>query len=194
MCMSNSSIPLVIGGIVSIAAIAASYGTSTPAVAAAWGGVAASAAGAGIAASAQMQQAQTARDAADYNAQVQRDTARSVEQEGAQAASDKKIQAKRFAASQVAAAGAGGVDPSSGTPLTLESQTAEFGELDALRIINNAQRTAWGYQTQGNITEWSGGRAYQAGQLNAGTTLLGAASRSYYGYNQAVGGSSPGGV
>ena len=158
--------------------------------AAAYIGAAMAAAAAAVSATASYQQAQTARATAESNAEMQRRSAVSIEQQGAQAASDKLIQAKRFQASQIVAAGAGGVDPSTGTPLTLESQTAEFGELDALRIINNAQRSAWGYQTQGSITQWAGGRAYQAGQLNAGASLLGGASNAYYGYNKATGGGS----
>jgi len=134
-----------------------------------------------------LQQGQQAKSAADYNAAALRATAISTENVGAQKAADQLMKARRLEASQVAAAGAGGVSPSTGTPLTIEGQTAEMGELDSLRIINNAQRTAWGYQTQANITEMEGEEAQKASYIKAGSTLLGGASSAYYGYKKATG-------
>jgi len=142
---------------------------------------------AAISAGAAIQQGDTARKAANMNADAQKNTAISVENQAAQQSADQKLKAKRIEASQVAAAGAGGVDPATGTPLTMESQTVEFGELDSLRIINNAQRTAWGYQSQANIGQYEGEQQETASRLNAGATLLGGASSAYFGYMNATG-------
>lgn len=139
-------------------------------------------AGAGLSAYGAKQQGDAAKMAADYNADAMRRSAQSVEAQGAQVASDRLLKARRLEASQVATAGAGGVNPFAGSPLAIESETAEFGELDSLRIINNAQRSAWGLQTQAGLTGWEGEQARTAGNINAGATLLGGASRAYYGY------------
>ena len=139
-------------------------------------------AGAGLSAYGAKQQGDAAKMAADYNADAMKRSAQSIEAQGAQVASDRLLKARRLEAAQVTGAGAGGVNPFAGSPLAIESETAEFGELDSLRIINNAQRSAWGLQTQANITGWEGEQARTAGNINAGSTLLGGASRAYYGY------------
>ena len=139
-----------------------------------------------VATGAAIKQGSDAKSAVDANADAQRKTAISVENQGAQQAADAQLKAKRTAAAGVAAAGAGGIDPSTGTPLTLSSQTAEFGELDSLRIINNASRTAWGYQTQAGIDNLQGSQAETAGYLKGGSTLLGGTSSAYFGYKQAT--------
>lgn len=100
---------------------------------------------------------------------------------GAQKGADELLKARRIAASGIAAAGAGGVDPSTGTPLTLDSQTIQFGELSNLRIINNAQNTAWGYQAQAQLDMNSADQTMTAGYMKAGVTLLGGASSAFFG-------------
>ena len=154
-----------------------------------------SAIGAATSAYGAVQQGQNAKKAADANAAAQRATAISGENQGAQQAADAQMKAKRTAASGVAAAGAGGIDPNTGTPLTLSGQTAEFGELDSLRIINNASRTAWGYNSQAAIDEFQGKQAQTAGYFKAGATLLSSAGSAYFGGAQAgLWGSSAGGA
>jgi len=142
---------------------------------------AATVAGAGVAAAGAIQQGDTASKASKANAAAQQATATSEENVGAQKAADQEMKAKKIASSQIASAGAGGVDPATGSPLTMESQTAEFGELDKLRIINNASRQAWGLETQADITGYQGSQQQQASYLNAGSTLLGGVSNAYFG-------------
>jgi hypothetical protein len=142
-------------------------------------------AGTAVSTTAAIQQGQAQKSAADANANAQRQTAISAENAGAQQAADKLQQARKTAAAGVAAAGAGGIDPNTGTPLTLSGQTAEFGELDSLRIINNAQRTAWGYNTQAGFDQFQGNQAATGGMLQGGATLLGGASSAYYGAQKA---------
>lgn len=134
-----------------------------------------------LSATASVEQGQSAKAAANANANSERQTAISTENAGAQAAADQKTKARQIAAQGAAAAGAGGVDPTTGTPLTIEGQTAQFGELDSLRIINNASRTAWGYQAQAGITQFQGQQAQTASDLDAGSSLLGGASSAYFG-------------
>ena len=177
-------IPAIVGsyGLISImSAMASTAAEAAPTVA-----LATSVAGAGVSAVSAYQQGETAKKAADTNTANQNATAISVENQGAQESADQLMKAKRIEASQVAAAGAGGVSPSSGTPLAMEGQTAEFGELDALRIINNASRSAWGLQTQADITSYEGSQQQQASYLNAGSSLLGGMSNAYFGYKKAI--------
>ena len=141
--------------------------------------------GTAVSTTAAIQQGQAQKSAADANANAQRQTAISAENAGAQQAADKLQQARKTAAAGVAAAGAGGIDPNTGTPLTLSGQTTEFGELDSLRIINNASRTAWGYNTQADITSFQGSQAQTGGYLQGGASLLGGASSAYFGAQKA---------
>lgn len=147
-----------------------------------YAGVAASVAGSAVSAASAIDQGQKARTQANMTADAQKNTAISVENQAAAVASNEKMKARRIEASQVAAAGAGGVSPSTGTPLTVETQTAEFGELNSLQIINNAQRTAWGYNTEANITQFGGEQTQDASYLQAGGSLLGGASSAAFGY------------
>jgi hypothetical protein len=151
-----------------------------------------SATGSAVSATAAIGQGQAAKSAADANASAQRQTAISAENSAAIQASDKQLATRKLIATQVASAGAGGIDPSTGTPLTIEGQTAQMGELDSLRIINNAQRTAWGYNTQANIDEFQGSAAQTAGMLNAGGTLLSSNGNTYFsGAKAGLWGSAP---
>jgi hypothetical protein len=145
-------------------------------------GAAASVAGAGIAGASAIQQGENSRKQANRTADAQRNTALSVENAAAVSATNEKLKAKRLEAAQVTQAGAGGVSPSTGTPLTIESQTAEFGELNSLQIINNAQRTAWGYNTEADITQFGGDQEKDASYLKAGGSLLGGVSNAAFGY------------
>jgi hypothetical protein len=145
-------------------------------------GAAASVAGAGIGGVSAIQAGQNAKTQANMTADAQKKTADSVENAAAVSATNEQMKAKRIEAAQVTEAGAGGVSPSTGTPLTIESQTAEFGELNSLQIINNAQRTAWGYDTQADITQFGGEQEESASYLKAGGSLLGGISNASFGY------------
>ena len=138
----------------------------------AWIGAISAVIGAAVSATSAIEQGQAAKETADKNAAKQ--------------AADAKMKARRIAATGIAQAGAGGIDPNTGTPLTLTGQTEAFGELDSLRIINNAQRTAWGYQAQAGIDELQGNQARTAGNMNAGATLLGGTSSAAFGYVKAT--------
>ena len=143
--------------------------------------IAMSVVGAGVSAYGAVKQGQDAKAAADYNADAQRKTAISVENQGAQQAADKRQQMRRVEASQIAAGAANGLRTDTGTALNLAGETAAFGELDALRITNNAARSAWGYQTQASLDEWQGKQAQTAGYLKGAGSLLSGASNAYFG-------------
>lgn len=90
-------------------------------------------------------------------------------------AGDVREQAKRretagLIGAQRAAYAAHGVDVNVGSPVDIQSDTAELGELDALTIRNNAQREAYGYKIQGDN---AGAEAGLFGQQASGDQLAG---------------------
>jgi hypothetical protein len=145
-------------------------------------------AGSAVSTVASVQQGKTAKDTADYNAAAQNATAKSIQDKATQDAADQRLKTQRMVGTQIANAGAGGIDPNTGSPLEVESQTKEWGELDALRILKKASDDAWGYTTQAGITSYQGGQQQTAAYATAGSTLLGGASKAYYGLSQTTGG------
>jgi hypothetical protein len=138
-------------------------------------------AGSALGAAGTLQQGETAKKVGEANAFNMRIAAKSAGDVGAQKASDRIQKAKELAGSQAAAAGAGGIDPFTGTPLKVQGETTEFGELDALRIVNNASRQAWGLESEADIAAYEGTQEQQASYLSAGSQLLGGASKAYFG-------------
>lgn len=142
----------------------------------------ATAASAGTAAYSAVAAGENAKETADYNARVAENAARDASERGAIAAAEQRAKARQMMARQNAAMSAGGVDASTGTPLDLQTETAGIGELDALRIVNNAQRQAAGYQAQAGLEQLRGNAARTAGYFGAaGSILGGVGSVGYYG-------------
>ena len=76
-----------------------------------------------------------------------------------------------------------GVAVDVGSALQLTEDTTKFGKLDELRIINNAEREALGFEGKASIfltkedaSRTAGKNARTAGQIGAATSLLGAGS------------------
>ncbi|GFE61924.1 hypothetical protein [Geobacter sp. AOG2] len=125
---------------------------------------------------------ENAKEVADYNAKVAENAARDANERGAIAAAEQRTKARQVIARQNAAMSAGGVDASTGTPLDLQTETAGVGELDALRVVNNAQRQAAGYKAQAGLEQFRGNAARTAGYFGAaGSILGGVGSAGYYG-------------
>jgi hypothetical protein len=70
------------------------------------------------------------------------------------------------------------MDPNSGTNLGLMTETAGQGELDALKIRNNAARQAAGLRTLADLTTAQGNAALSAAQMNAGGSILSGLGRA----------------
>jgi hypothetical protein len=124
---------------------------------------------------------ENAKETADYNSEMQRRAALDSQQRGAIDAADKRQETRRLIARQHAAMGASGADPNSGTNLLIATETAGMGELDALKIQNNAARQAAGLEAQAVLTTSQGNAALAAGQMNAAGSILSSASSAYYG-------------
>jgi hypothetical protein len=114
-------------------------------------GLAAAVVGAGASAYGAYQQTQSSNKAAAYNSQVANYQAAQALQLGKVEAAQHDAQVAQLRGRQTAAYGAAGVDPNTGSPLTLGTQTAGYGALDSLAIKQNAASQAWGYGNSANL-------------------------------------------
>jgi hypothetical protein len=144
-------------------------------------GIATSLIGSGVSAYASYESGQSQKKAAEYNSEMQQRAANDALQRGAQEGADAKQHARQVISRQIAASGAAGFDSSTGTALDLSTEAAGFGELDALKSINNAQRQASGLNAQAGLTNYQGKMAGQGGLLTAGGTLFSGAGSAFYG-------------
>lgn len=144
----------------------------------AYAALAVAAVGAGVSAYSAVQQGNAAKSAADYNAAVARNNALQAQQvaAGNEAAAARKAQF--LLGQQKAAAGASGVDPNSGSPLSLMTDTAQQTTLDALKIRYGGQTNSAAYGNSAVLDVYQGGQAASAGALNAAGTILGTAGRA----------------
>lgn len=148
----------------------------------AWVGAGIALLGAAVGGYSSYQSGQAAKDAADYNAEMQKRAADDATERGAIEAADKRQQTKQLIARQHAAQAASGFNTSQGTALDLMTESAGMGELDALKILNNAQRQASGLKASADLETFKGSTAARAGTLNAaGSVLTGAATTARYG-------------
>lgn len=129
----------------------------------------------------QIEAGESARRVGNYNKAVADNNALDAAQRGAVEASEHREKVRRMIATQNVAYSAAGVDASTGTAAAIQEDTAGFGELDALRILNNAQRGAAGARSQGDLEAWKGNSASRTGGINAAGSVLGSASSSYLG-------------
>lgn len=147
---------------------------------------AASVASAAMGAFGAIQQGQAAKNAAEYQAAVDRNNqqvaewqAKDAVDRGAEAERQHRIKVAGVLGSQKAAMAANGLDLSSGSPLDILGDTAMYGELDALTIRSNAEREAYGYRVRSQdfassaqLAQMRGSSAATAGMIGAGATLL----------------------
>lgn len=142
--------------------------------------------GTGISAFSAIQSGNSQKDAAKYNAEMERRKADDALQRGADESAVKRDEARKVGAAQREAFSMSGVDVNTGTPLDLLTETAGLGELAALKTLNNARREAWGYRAQAGLDEFQGSAAQRTGYLNAAGTILGGASSTYFGAKSAM--------
>jgi hypothetical protein len=118
-------------------------------------------------------QAQTAdRAAADAEARGQQD-----------AEAIRRVFADRQG-QQVAGLAAVNVDVASGSAANLVADTGMVGELETLRVMNNAAREAYGFRSQAQALRAEATMARRSAALGAATTLLAGASQAGTGWAQ----------
>lgn len=138
-----------------------------------------SAVGTGISAYSAYQQGQTAKDVANYNAQVADYQAKDTIARGGIAEDQQRQKTRQIMGAQRAQMGASGAVADSGSFGDILTNSAQFGEMDALTIRNNAMRQAWGSSTQAANDRFQGEAAARAGTMNAVGTVLGGAGDIY---------------
>ena len=119
-----------------------------------------------------IQQGQAAKQTANYNAQVSRNNAIGTEQAAAAESDRKSLETRHLLASGVAAAGASGVDPNSGSPLEVVADLAGQAKLDEELARWQARERAKGFGNQAALDTYTGRAATRAGTINAGASLL----------------------
>lgn len=133
-----------------------------------------------------MQQAQAQADAANYQAQVDRNNAIMAQQNaqdarrrGDQAQEEQQRKTAQIEGRQRAAFAANGIELTSGSPVDVLADTATFGELDRQTIGNNAEREARGYEAQrvnfnssAGLNKMKADNASAAGSLGALSSLV----------------------
>ncbi len=150
----------------------------------------------GVSAVGMYQQGQSQKALGEYNAKVsennaivQQQAAEDARRRGDIAEDAQRRQTRQMLGAQRAAIGAqGGVLTDQSTEAIL-ADTAQFGELDALTVRNNAAREAWGLEVGANNTlaeaeasRFQGRAASRAGSLSSVGTLIGGASNAYSSY------------
>ncbi|HHH2816747.1 TPA: hypothetical protein ACPZW1_000848 [Enterobacter hormaechei subsp. hoffmannii] len=139
----------------------------------------------------QNQQAKYQSAVADQNADVAEAQAQDSINRGNAQAEEVRRRNRQAAGTQAATMGATGADLSTGNALDIFGDTAQFGTLDALTTVNNAQREAYGYQVQAANYDAQAVSARKQGNMGAMTTLLTTPLQAYGAYQMAGGTWSP---
>ncbi|HCD1470280.1 hypothetical protein ACE3LU_01070 [Enterobacter hormaechei subsp. steigerwaltii] len=139
----------------------------------------------------QNQQAKYQSAVADQNADVAEAQAQDSINRGNAQAEEVRRRNRQAAGTQAATMGATGADLSTGNALDIFGDTAQFGTLDALTTVNNAQREAYGYQVQSANYDAQAVSARKQGNMGAMTTLLTTPLQAYGAYQMAGGTWSP---
>jgi hypothetical protein len=147
-------------------------------------------------------QAETNKNAYEYQAAVNRNNAQYAEWQaqdaltrGAKAEQSQRLKAAQLKSSQRASLAARGVALDEGSPLSILQDTDYMGEMDALTIRDNAAKEAWGARVQaGNYrsdsTMLSNRAAAESPSSAAFGTFLtgaGAVASSWYDRNRKTG-------
>jgi hypothetical protein len=126
-----------------------------------------------------VQQGNAAKASEDYNAAVARNNALQAQQAAAGNEATAARRSQLILGTERAAAGAAGVDPNSGSPLNLMTDTAQQTTLDALKIRYGGATQSGAYLNSGTLDIYQGNQAAAAGRLGATSTILSSAGRAY---------------
>lgn len=132
----------------------------------------------GVSAYSSYQSGKSQQKIADYNAKVQEIQAQDARARGGFEANQKRREVAATLGQQQAQLAANGVETSSGTALTLASDTAWAGEMDAKTIEVNALRAAYGYEQEAVGTRLQGKAAMRNARGEAYGSLLSGAAKT----------------
>ncbi|MCU6683297.1 hypothetical protein M8320_14990 [Leclercia sp. H6W5] len=139
----------------------------------------------------QNQQAKYTSAVAEQNADVAEAQAQDSINRGNAEAEQRRREMRQRQGTQTANMAATGAELGSGSSLDIFGDTAQFGTLDALTTVNNAQREAYGLQVQGGNYQSQANAANSAGKSGMSQTLLTAPLQAYGAYQMGGGTWSP---
>ncbi|WP_337038633.1 MULTISPECIES: virion core protein, T7 gp14 family [Pseudescherichia] len=139
----------------------------------------------------QYQSGRQAAAVASANAESAQAQAQDSINRGNAAADEARRRNRQALGTQLATAGANGADLASGSVVDIFGDTAQFGELDALTTVNNAQREAYGYEVQASNYKAEASAAKQQGNVGAFSTLLTTPLQAYGAYKMGGGDWNP---
>jgi hypothetical protein len=147
----------------------------------------------GLTAYSQVEQGQSAKATAKYNAREMQNQAINTRNKGTEEENIQRQKTAELISRQRAQLGANGVDIDSGSAADLQQDSAILGEVDALRIRTNFTDQADTLNRQSELTLQQGKAAARAGNLAAfGTVLTTAASMGAFSASPAAAGGSGG--
>lgn len=120
----------------------------------------------------QVQAGIAANKAGEANARIQTIMAADARDRGRADEAEVRRRNAGFIGRQAAGFGASGAEINTGSSLEILGDTAQLGELDALRIRNNAEREAFAFETGAEISRTQGQNARTSSFLSAGGTVL----------------------
>ncbi|MBX8878330.1 hypothetical protein HCH41_05060 [Enterobacter ludwigii] len=153
--------------------------------------VAVTVASAAASAYSQNQQAKYTSAVAEKNADIAEAQAQDSINRGNAQADEIRRRNRQAAGTQAATMGATGAELSTGNALDIFGDTAQFGTLDALTTVNNAQREAYGYQVQGSNYQSQANATRSANSAALTQTLLTTPLKAYGAYQMGGGTWSP---
>jgi hypothetical protein len=125
----------------------------------------------------QYEQGEYQSKVARNNAIIQDRLAKDAVKRGEVSEQRHRLKVAQMKGKQRAKLAASGVDLSSGSASQILTDTAEFGELDALTIRSNAEREAFGYQVKGSNYLAESELARSEGRYGAASTILSGGSQ-----------------
>lgn len=134
---------------------------------------------AGTAAYGQYQSGKFQEAQAKTNAELAEHQALDAQRRGAIAEEEQRARVRALLGAQRSTFGANNVVSSTGSPLGILTETAQYGELDALTVRNNAAREAFGYRVDSMNSRNRGQLARLQGNYGAAATLLAGGAQSY---------------
>lgn len=135
-------------------------------------------AGSALSAVGAVSQANAAKAAASYNADIKlRDAAIAMNQAGADVDRVRR-EGERAKGSLIAGYGASGVTSDDGSPLDVLRMSAHENALDQNTVLYRGRLKAMGYQADAELSRSAGRAAQQQGYLNSASALLTGVSRA----------------
>lgn len=130
-----------------------------------------------LTAAGQIQQGRAIGKAGEANARIQEILAADAIARGKADEASQRRKTAAFKGRQAAAFGASGGEINTGSSLEILADTAQIGELDALRIRSNAEREAFGFLSGAAISRFEGSVGRTSSFLSAAGTVLGGAGK-----------------